>query len=107
MAVIKELGDGGTDGTRLGLTSSELLAFWGATPVNQPSGTNQSAIATAAITPATVTPITGTYGFVTSVAGNAVMSSINDLVVRVEAIRNFTAQLRTDLIEIGIIKGSA
>jgi hypothetical protein len=31
MAVIKELGDGGTDGTRLGLTSSELLAFWGAT----------------------------------------------------------------------------
>jgi hypothetical protein len=29
------------------------------------------------------------------------------LVVRVEAIRNFTAQLRTDLIEIGIIKGAA
>lgn len=31
--VIKELSDKGTDGTRLGQTSSDLVGFFGATPV--------------------------------------------------------------------------
>jgi hypothetical protein len=32
---VKELGDGGTDGTRLGKTSASLISFHGSTPVDQ------------------------------------------------------------------------
>lgn len=37
MATVKELGDGGPDGSRLGLTAAEKVAFWGASPVVQPT----------------------------------------------------------------------
>ena len=50
MATIKELGDGGPDGTRLGKTSTELVGFWGKTPVDQPAATNQFAVTTTALT---------------------------------------------------------
>lgn len=44
MATIKELDDGGPDGTRLGKTAAALIAAFGATPVVQPSGAAQNAI---------------------------------------------------------------
>ena len=34
---VKELSDGGTDGSRLGQDASDLVGFYGATPVDQPA----------------------------------------------------------------------
>ena len=37
MATIKELSDKGPDGTRLGQSSTDLVGFYGATPVVRPT----------------------------------------------------------------------
>lgn len=95
MATIKELDDGGSDGTRLGLTSAKLVAFWGKTPVDQPAATAQYAITTSALT--TITDIVTTA---------SVTGAVNAVVARVDSLSAFAYQLRADLVEIGIIKGS-
>ena len=92
---INELGDGGTAGSRLGITSAELVAFWGKTPVDQPAATAQSAVATATLT--TITDIVTTA---------SMTGAINAAVARVNSLSLFAYQLRADLVEIGIIKGS-
>ena len=95
MATIKELGDGGPDGSRLGKTSAELVGYWGKTPVDQPAGTNQFAVTSAALT--TITDIVTTA---------SMTGAINAAVARVNSLSLFAYQLRADLVEIGIIKGS-
>lgn len=96
MADIKELSDGGPDGTRLGQSTTDLVAFWGKTPVDQPAATAQSALSTAALT--TITDIVTTA---------SVTGAFNAVVARVEAINTLVNQIRSDLVEVGVIKGSA
>jgi len=36
---VRELSDRGSDGTRLGSSTTDLIAFWGSTPVNKPAAT--------------------------------------------------------------------
>jgi hypothetical protein len=95
MATIKELGDGGPDGTRLGKATTNLVAFWGKTPVDQPADTNQFAVTSAALT--TITDIVTTA---------SMTGAINAAVARVNSLSLFAYQLRADLVEIGIIKGA-
>ena len=40
---VEYIGDGNTDGTCLGQSSSELIAFHGATPIAQPAAAAQAA----------------------------------------------------------------
>jgi len=96
MANIKELSDKGPDGTRLGQGTTDLIAFWGKTPVDQPAATNQFAVTSAALT--TITDIVTTA---------SMTGAINAIVARVDSLSLFAYQLRADLVEIGIIKGSA
>lgn len=95
MATIKELGDGGPDGTRLGQTSAKLVGFWGATPVDQPNGTNQFAITSATLT--TITDIVTTA---------SMTNAINAIVARVNSLSLFAYEIRSNLVEVGMIKGS-
>jgi len=95
MATIKELSDGGPDGTRLGQSTSDLVGFWGATPVNQPADTNQFAITTTALT--TITDIVTTA---------SLTAALNAVVARVNSISLWADRVRTDLVEVGIQKGS-
>lgn len=98
MATIKELGDGGPDGTRLGKTASELVGLWGATPIVQPSGANQGAITDSS---------GGTANLSTGVA--ALTGSYNSTIIA-NAFATVVAQLtafRTALVAAGVIKGSA
>lgn len=53
----KQLSDGGPDGAVLGQSASDLIAFYGATPVAQPSDSAQAQMTTAV--PTTTTP----FGF--------------------------------------------
>lgn len=88
MATIKELGDGGPDGTRIGLTSSEKVAFWGKTPIVQPASADQSTVST------DVFSLTGTYNSTIIITG---LTALQTLVVA----------MRTALVNAGIMKGSA
>jgi hypothetical protein len=93
---IKYLDDKGPDGTVLGQSTASLVALWGKTPVDQPAATAQSALSTAALT--TITDIVTTA---------SVTGAFNAVVARVEAINTLVNQIRTDLVEVGVIKGSA
>lgn len=48
MANVKELSDKGPDGTRLGQSAADLIAFYGTTPVSQRASSVQATIATVA-----------------------------------------------------------
>ena len=86
---------GNVDGTVLGQSSSELLGFYGATPVAQPSGASQSAVATAALT---------TIGSTTLTAAD--LTALNALVTRAGALTTLVNQIRADLVTLGFQKGS-
>ena len=47
---VKQLSDGGPDGTKLGQSASDLVGFYGATPVNQPATIADATDAATAIT---------------------------------------------------------
>lgn len=76
-----------SDGTILGQSAtSSKIAFWGATPVVQPTSASQAAVATDAATTGAAT-----YGF-TSAQANGIVRLLN--------------QIRADLVTVGLIKGS-
>lgn len=85
---VDELSKKNPDGTRLGQSSSDLVAFFGATAVDQPADANQGVMS------ATLTNIA------TDAALSLAVSAIN-------ATNVLLLQLRSDLVELGLIKGSA
>lgn len=88
MANIKQLSDGGPDGTKLGQSDTDLVGFYGVTAVVQPSSASQAAVTTAAST-----AITLAFGYATSTQADGIVTLVN--------------QLRSDLVTLGLIKGSA
>ncbi len=82
---VQYLGDNGPDGICMGLTSSEKIGFFATTPCDQPASSNQAAVSTSITATATTTNIE------TTVAA---------LIVQI-------TQMRTDLVELGLIKGAA
>ncbi len=79
------LGSNSPDGTVMGLSSTEKIGFYGATTVVQPSSASQAAVTTSVTTTATTTALA------TDVAALIVLAN----------------QLRAELVELGLIKGSA
>ena len=86
MAEFEYYGDGRPDGSVFIRTATEKGAFFGATPVVQPSGAAQAVACAAALATGTV------YGFATVAAASTVINLLNTI--------------RTDLITLGLIKGS-
>lgn len=105
MATIKQLSDGGPDGTQMGASTSDLIGFYGVTPVAR-SSTVATAIDTTAITPAFTTTVTGTFGFVTSAQGTSVLAAVASLVTRQEAMLATVNTIRAQLVAQGLLKGS-
>lgn len=94
---IKELSDKNPDGWRVGQSTSDKGAFYGATPVVQPSGSAQAAVTdasggTAAATNGIAT-ITGTYN--STIIANAIAT----LAAQGNAMRNA-------LVSLGLIAGA-
>lgn len=88
---VKELTPASPDGARVGQSSTEKIAFYGNSPVVQPSSASQ-----AAVTATALTTIDGTN--VTEMA--TLVSAVNELKV-------LTNQIRSDLSSLGVIKGSS
>ena len=81
---VQNIGDGGPDGTNF-IQTGEKGAFFGATPVVRPTGTSQAACTKTTTTTSTTTALT------------------TDL----DAVRVLVNKLRTDLVALGLIKGSS
>lgn len=95
--VRKITGANGSLGLTLGL-SSDYVGFYGTTPCVQPSGAGQAAVATTVITTAATS--TTPYGFAT-------ITQANDIAAVVAASRVLLNQMRSDMVTLGLLKGSA
>lgn len=73
-------------GAQVGASSTELIGFFGKTPVVQPTSASQAAVATDAATTGAAT-----YGF-TSAQANGIVTLLN--------------RIRSDLVTLGLLKGS-
>lgn len=86
MAAGEVLGNGNPDGVTMGETATELISFYGATPVVQRAGAAQAAA-----------PAGGT-----GVAAGAYDTAANrDLLI------NLVNEMRTVLVNLGLMKGAA
>lgn len=94
-------------GGTLGAATSSPISFYGTTPTTQPTSANQAAVATTAITAVATTAATSSspFGF-TSAQANAILSAINSLITFEAADRVLVNQIRSDLVTLGLIKGS-
>lgn len=97
------------DGSSLGSATTDKISFYGVTPVVQPSGAAQSAVATTAITTVVTTAATSTtpFGFSTSTQPNAIVAAVNSLIAGQASVITLVNELRSDLVSLGLIKGSA
>lgn len=95
MAVGQYIGNNNPDGMSFGLDTSEKISFYGVTPLAQQTGTDQSAVATAALT--TITDIVTTA---------SVTGAVNAVIARATALTVLVNEMRQSLIDLGLIKGS-
>ena len=99
---VKQLSDGGPDGTRLGQSSTDLVGLYGATPVAKGAALTAQLTSITHTAPGTpdyaIQNLTTTtpYGFVTADEGNTVLSVILNLQTRV-------SELETRLKNFGVI----
>lgn len=89
---LKELSDGGPDGTRLGQSSTDLVSFYGGTPRARPTvkaAITDASGGTAAVTNGVLT-ITGTYN--SAILANAFATVIESI-----------TSIRAALVSVGIV----
>lgn len=93
----------------VGDTSASTVGFWGATPVAQQAGTNQAVISSTAVSAPSGTASTSTtpYGYTTSTQANVLVQAVLSLTNLVNSMTVWQNQIRSDLVTIGIQKGSA
>tara|TARA_Y100000310_G_scaffold345755_1_gene469318 strand:- start:6761 stop:7018 length:258 start_codon:yes stop_codon:yes gene_type:complete len=83
---IEIVGKNNDDGTSFGVATSEKISFYGVTAVTQQSSGDQAAVATTA-----AVSTAGNFGY-GSAQANAIVTLVN--------------KIRTDLVTLGLIKGS-
>ncbi len=81
---VKQLSDGNPDGTVLGQSTADLIAFYNVAPVQQRSGSAQAAVDTTA--PSNASP----FGF-TQTQAQAILTLLNEI--------------RATLVGVGLMKG--
>ncbi len=94
---VEYLGTGNDDGVNHGRSTTDKIGFYGlATPIVQPSATAQSAVATTAITTLITTP-----------TATDIAVAVNSLISRVDALVTLGNSLRSGLVAVNLLKGSA
>ncbi len=91
---VEQLDRGTDDGATVGRVSGKV-GFYGLTPVTKPAATAQSAVATTAITTLVTTP-----------TATDIAVAVNSLISRVSANVTLLNQIRSDLVTLGLLKGS-
>lgn len=86
MAAGRELSDGNPSGTNFGQSTTDLISFYGVTPIAQRTNASQAAVSTTAST------TTSPAGYATTTQANAIVTLVNEC--------------RAALVALGLIKGS-
>ena len=86
-SINKQISDGSPDGTTIGQSATDTVAFYGAAPVAQRSGAAQAAVTTTASQ--TTTPV----GYTTTTQADGIVTLVNEI--------------RAALVAVGLIKGGA
>ena len=111
---VKQLSDGNTQGTALGISAADKISFYGATPVARLAGgvalstlTASSVLATATA-PASSGPSMSTFGWVFTSAAqvNAIATGVNALITDQTAMWNILRQMRGQLTSTGLFTGT-
>jgi hypothetical protein len=96
--MVKYVGPDSSDGEVFGKSTTSLIGFYGlATPIVQPSGAAQAAVATSTITTASTT---------TTPAGYATTTQADAIAAQVVLVRTLVNKLRTDLVALNLIAGA-
>jgi hypothetical protein len=93
----------------LGRTSAAQRAFFGATAITQPASASQAAVAATVGAAVVTTAATQTtpWGFATQAQADALVARVNELKTLSEAEKVLLNEIRTGLVALGLIKGSA
>ena len=114
-AAVRQLSDGNSQGTSLGISAADKISFYGATPIARlAGGVALSTLTASSVLATSVSPASGggavltSQGFTwTSVAqANAVVTGINALIVDQTAMFSILRQMRGQLVSTGIFTGS-
>lgn len=112
-ATTRQLSDGNSQGTVLGKTTTDLIAFYGAAPLAQQSGplavstlTVSTVLNTATAAAVSTSNATTVWGYSSAAQANAIVTAINQLQVDITALQGNYAGLRTALNSSGLFKGS-
>ena len=100
------------DGFNVGQSATSKVGYYGVTPVVQPSSASQAAVTATAVTAIGTTTLSAAntsavFGFSSSTAGNALVTRVDQLQVDVAASVVLLNQIRSELVTLGLIKGSA
>ena len=108
------LSTGTTNGAKLGTSTAQKLGLWGATPVVQQAHADQAAAASQTqdtLTDASGGSVSTTLASISDTATKNAVASLNAQLDKVKAdvaaVRTLVNRLRTDLVTIGVIKGSS
>lgn len=94
------------DGTSFGQSATDLISFYGATPIVQPTNANQAAITTGvAGSVTTTTPTLTAYGYTTAQAA-ALLTAVNNINTFINLQGPLNDSIRTALVNLGLIKGA-
>lgn len=81
---VRELSDANSQGTRLGQSATDLISFYGATPISRrTTAVTASTVLATSASPASV----GGYGVSSQAQMHAIITGVNALIVDVAAIR--------------------
>lgn len=88
------------------------VGFYGSNPVARQGSASQAAVtvtATTALTAATISAANsaGVWGFSNSTVGKAYVARVKQMQVDIEALGVLLNQIRSDLVDLNLIKGSA
>lgn len=105
---VEYIGSNGPDGMSFGLSTSELISFYGVTPIVQRTNAAQAAVSNSAYVLLSATPASagGTWGFASSTQINQLIANVLELQNRSSANIVLLNELRAALVALGAITGS-
>ncbi len=106
--VVHKLSNQNPDGSELGESATDLVGFYGSTPVVQPSTASQDAVTATAVTATNTTAsiTTAAHGFADGTQADALITRVAQLQVDMAATIILANQVRADLTTLGLIKGA-
>jgi len=95
---LKQLSDGGPNGTVLGQSITDLVSFYGVTPIAQPAAAAQAAITDGST--GTANPTTGVAALTATYNSTLIINALATIIAQTNA-------MRTVLVNLGLMKGAA